>query len=302
MPVYSRKQFLQTSAVLAAAFLGGTAFTIPAAAPLLSFSTLGCPAWSFQQIIDFAGSHGFKGIELRGILKQMDITQSPEFADAASISATLTLMKNKNLRFVNLGSSCNLHLADPVKRQENLEEAKRYIDLAEKIHCPYVRVFPNLLPKEQDKQVTIQLIVKGLQELGDYAKDKKVMVLMETHGDVVWSADLLQIMQAVNHPQTGLIWDITNMWTVTKEPPAKVYPLLKPYMHHTHIKDARLVNGEVQYTFMGKGEVPIFDAIRLLQKDAYKGFFSFEWEKRWHPELAEPELAVADYAAVMKKL
>jgi sugar phosphate isomerase/epimerase len=302
MPVSSRKEFLYTSAMLAAAFISSTAFTIPAAAPLLSFSTLGCPDWSFQQIIDFASAHGFKGIELRGILKQMDITQSPGFTDTAAITATLNRMKEKNLVFANLGSSCNLHITDAVKRQENLDEAKRYIDLAAQVHCPYIRVFPNLLPKDQDKQATMALIIEGLQELGDYSKGKKVMVLMETHGDVVWSADLLQIMQAANHPHTGLIWDIANMWTITKEPPAEVYPLLKPYIHHTHIKDARLVNGGIQYTLMGKGEVPIFEAISLLRKDAYSGFFSFEWEKRWHPALAEPEVALADYAAVMKKL
>ena len=80
-----------------------------------------------------------------------------------------------------------------------------------------------------------------------------------------------------------------------------VYPKLKKYIYHTHIKDARLVNGTPQYTFLGKGEVPIFEAIDLLQKGGYKGFYSFEWEKLWHPELDAPELAFADYAQIMKK-
>jgi len=127
------------------------------------------------------------------------------------------------------------------------------------------------------------------------------MVLMETHGEVVHMDDLFTIMQSANHPQTGLIWDVCNMWTVTKEPPADVYKKLKPYIHHTHIKDAKLVNNQPQYVFMGEGEVPIFEAIDILQKDGYKGFYSFEWEKLWHPELAAPELALADYPEKMKK-
>jgi len=52
---------------------------------------------------------------------------------------------------------------------------------------------------------------------------------------------------------------------------------------------------------MGRGEVPIFDAIDALSKGGYKGYYSFEWEKLWHPELAEPEIALADYAIAMKK-
>ncbi|MEP6726351.1 MAG: sugar phosphate isomerase/epimerase family protein [Bacteroidota bacterium] len=300
MPHTSRKEFLQTSGILLTAFLAGSSFNLKKQSLLLSFSTLGCPDWSVQQIIDFAAAHGYQGIELRGILKQMDLTKCNEFSSPAKITDTLARMKAKKLQFVDLGSSCNLHFADPAKRKENLDGAKQFIDLAQQIHCPYVRVFPNNFPKDQEKKATIDLIVKGLQELGDYAKGKNVMVLMETHGEVVHSEDLATIMQSVNHPQTGLIWDVANMWTITKEPPAQVYDKLKKYIHHTHIKDAKLVNGEPQYVFLGKGEVPIFEAIDLLQKGGYKGYYSFEWEKMWHPELAAPELALADYPEAMK--
>jgi sugar phosphate isomerase/epimerase len=297
----TRKEFLQASGILLAAAFTGVSFDSKKQLPLLSFSTLGCPDWTFQQIIDFAALHGYKGIELRGILRQMDLTKCNEFSSLENISATVTRVEKKGLHIVDLGSSCNLHIADPVKRKENLDEGKRFIDLARQIDCPYIRVFPNNLPKEQDKQATMQLIIKGLQELGDYAKGTSVKVLMETHGDLVHIEDLETIMKAVNNAQTGLIWDVSNMWTITKEPPAAVYGKLKKYIRHTHIKDAKLVNGEPQYVFLGRGEVPIFEAIDLLQKGGYKGYYSFEWEKMWHPELAEPELALADYPNAMKR-
>jgi hypothetical protein len=41
-------------------------------------------------------------------------------------------------------------------------------------------------------------------------------------------------------------------------------------------------------------------AVDLLRKDGYKGYYSFEWEKLWHPELEEPDLAIADYAQAMR--
>jgi len=52
---------------------------------------------------------------------------------------------------------------------------------------------------------------------------------------------------------------------------------------------------------LGQGEVPIFEAINVLSKGGYKGYYSFEWEKLWHPEIVEPEIALADYSKVMKE-
>ncbi len=38
--------------------------------------------------------------------------------------------------------------------------------------------------------------------------------------------------------------------------------------------------------------------IAALAKIGYRGFYSFEWEKRWHPEIEEPDVALAQYASV----
>ena len=48
-------------------------------------------------------------------------------------------------------------------------------------------------------------------------------------------------------------------------------------------------------------EAPIFEAIDILAKNDYKGYYSFEWEKMWHPEIEEPEIALADYPKAMRE-
>jgi sugar phosphate isomerase/epimerase len=53
------------------------------------------------------------------------------------------------------------------------------------------------------------------------------MVLMETHGDLVWTQDIDKIMQNASHSNVGLVWDPCNMWTITKEPPSEAYRILK---------------------------------------------------------------------------
>jgi sugar phosphate isomerase/epimerase len=161
-------------------------------------------------------------------------------------------------------------------------------------------VFPNELPADATRSAVMERIIKGLQELGEYARGTNVSVLMESHGDAVKTDELKYMMESAAGAHTGLVWDIVNMWTVTKEPPAAVYQQLKKYIRHTHIKDASLADGKINYVLLGKGQTPIFDAMDVLYKDGYKGYYSFEWEKMWHPEILEPEIALADYPRAMK--
>jgi sugar phosphate isomerase/epimerase len=299
MHYFNRRDFLKTSS-LAALACSMSSFGYKKEALRLSFSTLGCPDWTFQQVLDFAVVNKYTGIELRGIQRQLDLTKCNEFSNAQNIASTKRMMKDKGLQFVDLGSSCALHHTGTAEREKNLDEGKRFIDLAQEIDCPYIRVFPNNLPKEGDRNAVIDLITKGLLELGEYAKNSNVTVLMETHGDLVYTKDIVTVMQAATHAHTGLVWDIVNMWSVTKEPPATVYPQLKKYIHHTHIKDLKMVDGKEQYVLLGKGETPVFEGVDLLRKDDYKGYYSFEWEKLWHPEIADPEIALADYPKAIR--
>lgn len=298
MKNYTRKQFLQNAACLMAMAFTGNAFDYKKYKPLLSFSTLGCPDWPFEKIVNFAKDNGYDGLEIRTIQHQLDLPQCKEFSKQ-NIAATIKFVKDNGLKIVDLGTSSALHYNDVIKRKENIDGAKRFIDLADQLSCPYIRVFPNDFPPDQEHKATIDLISKGLLELGDYAKGSGITVLLESHGQVVKTEDLEIIMKASEHEHVGLIWDIVNMWFVTKEAPATVYQKLKKYIRHTHIKDLNIVNGKEQYTLLGKGEAPIFEGIDALREGGYKGYFSFEWEKLWHPEIGEPEIALADYPRAM---
>ena len=299
---YTRKEFLQNSAVLFVAAITNSAFTQEKInKPLLAFSTLGCPDWTFEQIADFALQNGYQGLEVRGIKREMDLTRCSEFSSPEKIKTTLELMNARGLKFVNLGASAKMHFHEGLDREKNLSEAKAFIDLAQKLECPFVRVFPNNFPKDRERDQTIRTVADNLLILGDYAKDRNVTVLLETHGDFSKSGDILEVMKAAKHPNIGLVWDIANMWTITKEAPIEVYHKLKKYIRHTHIKDAKIIGNKLQYTLLGRGDVPIFEAIDILSKDRYSGYLSFEWEKLWHPEIMEPEIALADYPKVMQK-
>lgn len=291
----TRRRFLMQSAVLASAGLSADAYPFYRRRPRLSFSTLGCPDWAFDEILQFAQAHQYQGIEWRGIRRQMDLPSSDAFKDSASRKLSRQKMLEHGLACVNLGSSCTLHYLPGPERMKQLDEGKKYIELAHDLGCPFIRVFPNNFPKGQEKQQTIDLIISGMEELATYASGSGVSVLMETHGDLVYRDDLSMIVKNISGSGAGLIWDPCNMWSVTKEPPAAVFAELKAYIKHVHLKDATGEGDKMTYCLLGKGHIPLADIFRLLQQHHYDGYYSFEWEKLWHPSLPEPALALSDY-------
>lgn len=293
----NRRAFLKQSSGL----IGLSAWHIfQAPKALLSFSTLGCPAWDFPQVIQHAVKNAYSGIEIRGIKGNLDLPTHPIFSQS-NISSTKRQVQDAGLKIVNLGSSANMHFLDPKKKQSNLDEAKKFIELASQLSCPFIRVFPNDLPKDQDEKETVQAIIQSLIELGNFAKSSGVKVLLESHGKVIKSDMLLHIMQETNHAQVGLVWDFFNMWSITKEPPAQVYSLLKKYILHTHIKDAIVSDSGEKYTLLGEGNAPVKEALHALKAGGYTGYYSFEWEKLWHPEIQEPEIAIPHFSKNFSK-
>ncbi len=64
--------------------------------------------------------------------------------------------------------------------------------------------------------------------------------------------------------------------------------------------DARRAGGDWQLVLLGEGDIPVRDGLRLLQQRGYQDFISVEWEKKWHPEIEEPEVAFPQHLAVLK--
>ena len=295
MILQTRRAFLETSVGFIALAALNPLFNENKRSEKLAFSTLGCPDWSLKQIVDCSVKNDYKGFEIRGLAGEMDLPKCPEF-NKTNLPASLRLIKDNDIKIINLGSSVNLHFAQEDKRKSNLDDAKRFIDLAEQLECPFVRVFPDDLPPDQSVEQTLDLIISGLVTLGEYAKGSNVTILLESHGKVVYKDMLLKIMAGANHPKVGLIWDFFNMWVVTKESPMEVFDTLGKYIKHVHIKDANLVAGKPAYCLIGQGVAPLREAMDSLKRANYKGYYSFEWEKKWHPEIQDPEIAFPHFA------
>ena len=263
----------------------------------LGFSTLGCPQWSWPQILDFAAGHAFAAVELRGIMTNMDLTKVPELAPARLGEAKRQLAAH-GLSVSCLGASAHMHEMDPIKHAAQLDEGRRFIDLAQALGAPYVRVFGNNYVEGVPRADMFAHIAGGLRTLGDYAHGKHVTVIIESHGDFTDSPALLEILQKADSPNVALLWDAHHTFVSGKEEPEDTVRQLGRYIRHTHLKDSVPAGTDRRYVLTGTGQVPVKRQIEALVKMGYTGFYSFEWEKRWHPEIEEPEVAFAQFADV----
>jgi sugar phosphate isomerase/epimerase len=298
----NRRTALKTTAAGLASALAAPLWANAPAKPPLAFSTLGCPKWDIDTILKTAVSAGYQAVEFRGLLGELDLPKTATFGSPARIAEVRTRFAGAGIRIINLGASTRLHIADPTQRTQQLNEARRYIDLAHALDCPYIRVFPDQLPPNVPQADTLRLIRDGLLTLADYARPAGVTVLLETHGDLTRSEQVAALMESAQHPQVGLIWDIVNMWIAMTEPPAAVYERLRPYIRHVHVKDLTISGNAHSYVLTGTGEAPLREALQALQRGGYAGFYSFEWEKWWHPEIDEPERAIPHYPGALRQL
>jgi len=92
------------------------------------------------------------------------------------------------------------------------------------------------------------------------------------------------------------------MWSVTKETPTEVYAALKKYIVHVHVKDAVREGDKWRYVQVGQGVAPLKEAFDALVKGGYKGYYAFEWEKRWHPTIPEPEIVIPEFPEAIMPL
>ncbi|MDB4892416.1 MAG: Xylose isomerase protein barrel, partial [Gemmatimonadetes bacterium] len=95
------------------------------------------------------------------------------------------------------------------------------------------------------------------------------------------------------------LWDAHHTFVLGKESPETSVRELGTYIKHTHLKDSVPAPTDRRYVLTGAGEVPVRRQVEALARAQYHGFYSFEWEKRWHPEIEEPAVAFAQYATVV---
>ena len=264
----------------------------------LAFSTLGCPGWSWEEIYATCKDLGINGIEIRGIESEIYAPNSKPFREE-NIEKTLNTIKKLNIEIPILTSGA--FLFDKERKEEVLSEAKAYIDLAQRIGTPYIRVLGDKdgAPGEERD---LDFVKSQYQSICDYALNKNVDPLVETNGVLADSKVMAEFIKDVNRPNSGILWDIHHPYRYFNEMPETTLSYLDGNIKYVHIKDSVMENGKVVYRMLGYGDVPVLDCLKQLSKNGFEGYVSLEWLKRWCPDLQEPGVVFSHYINYMSYL
>ena len=265
----------------------------------LAFSTLGCPHWGLAEIARAARKFDYEGIELRALGGSINLLERPEFQGDA-IEETRTLLLRQNLAICCVDTSCSFDAIDERTRQENVEIALKHCAIAEGLGAPLIRVFPNEIPRGATREETRDRIAASLRELSARAPSG-IRVGLETHGDFATGSAVSEIVRPAGQSNLAIIWDVANSFAAG-DSIAESGSAVAPYLAHVHLRDARPKTNEAlwQPVLAGEGQVPLRQAIETLRTMNYEGYVSFEWEKHWHPEIEEPEVALPDFMTAMR--
>jgi len=261
----------------------------------ISVSTLGCPDWTLDQIASRLPGYGYDGVELRGLGPDLDVTQAPAFNTEAAASRTRRTLEDAGLVVCGLDSSCTLAAPEGAARTATLDEGRRMIDLAALLGAPTVRVFGGALPDGEARSSGVARAANGLVDLGEYTarQTADVSVVLETHDAFSTGAQVAEVLRQASHPRVGVLWDLHHPYR-QGEMPQETFAELGAYVKMTHVKDSR---PHGTYCLLGDGDIPVQTMLGLLHGGGYDGWLSLEWEKRWIPALADPEIAFPQYAA-----
>jgi len=262
------------------------------------FSTLGCPEFDFNEIFSTALDLGFDAIEIRGIQKEIYAPKIKEFT-GEELTKTMKRLSDTNLKIAIFTSGALIY--DKKLKKEALKEAFDYIDLAANAKVKYIRVLADkdAIPS---KDLDLKYIAEFLKEICNYAKPKNVDVLIETNGYFANSDNMLSLLKAADCKNLFVIWDTHHTYQIAKEKPEKTCGKLKDYIKHIHIKDSKIINGNINYCMTGSGEMPILEILNELRKINYSGYISLEWVKRWAKNLEESYVVFPQFINYMKNL
>jgi sugar phosphate isomerase/epimerase len=265
----------------------------------LAYSTLACPRWTVEEAVAAAVHYGYDAIEWR-------------MADGAIIEPDTPVSVRRRLREVSavngiaiacLDSSCRVVQASPKERTAVIEVAKRMIDMAAELGTPLLRVFGGPLPGGATHSMLLAPTAEVLHTIGTYAATRNITAVLETHDAWCTSVDVLKLIQAAASPTVQVLWDINHTFRAGEAPTQSV-AILRSAIAHVHVKDGRSSSsspGTWELCLLNEGTVPLHEGCSALRQSGYDGYLTLEWEKQWHPEIAEPEIALLQAIPLLRR-
>ena len=273
----NRRHFLACSSAAAITTLGASASAIEPIArngrPKFKFSLAAysyrnllqgaSPQLTLKDFIDDCARFGLEGTELTSYYFPKDVN-----ADYVRALARHAFRLGLDVSGTAIGNEFG-HPAGE-KRDTEIAKTKQWIDFAEMLGAPVIRIFAGHQQKGQTEAEAHALMVSAIEECCDYAGKHGVHLALENHGGPTATADgLLKFVRDVNSPWFGVNLDSGNF---RSDDPYAELARIAPYALNAQIKVAISVGGK-------KGPADFKRLARVMRDANYRGYIVLEYEE-----------------------
>lgn len=283
----TRRQFLATSVTAAAACVATPARAIEpiarvpghqfklslAAYSYRSLLTGDPPKLTLSDFIEDCARFGIEGTELTSY-------HFPESPDASYLRQLKGECFRQGLDISGTAVGNDFCLPVGEQRAADIAHVKRWIEYADKLDAPVIRIFAGEVREGQSIADAQQLVIEGIEECCQHAAKYGVFLALENHGGITTNVDdMLKIVRGVESPWFGVNLDTGNFRTAD---PYGDLAKLAPYTINVQIKVVMHPEGS-------PGIASDYNRLAEILKTAgYRGYVVLEYEEEDDPRTACP--------------
>ena len=279
----SRRQFLYTSAAVAAAGLTPLRALAQGKAPLYKISLA---EWSINQPLrkgtlqhlDFAKIAKSVGIDAIEYVNQFFMDKA---TDASYLAEMNTRAKGEGVTQVLIMCDQEGSLGDPdaAKRQQAVENHHKWVTAAKTLGCHSIRVnaYSAGTPEEQGK-----LVADGLHKLCEFADGHGLNVIIENHGGMSSNAKwLMATIKRADHKRAGTLPDFGN-FSISRPTERNPTAKLESYDSYVGVQEMMPLAKGVSvkptvWDFHGKsGPIDLPKMMKIVVDAGYHGYCGIE--------------------------
>ncbi|SDD14676.1 sugar phosphate isomerase/epimerase family protein [Niabella drilacis] len=250
---------------------------------------------SMEALLEFTAAQHFDAIDITGYYFP-GYPKKPPTAFINRIKRKAFLL---GLDISGTGVKNDFAHPDPSKRAADVQLVKDWIDVAQQLGAPIVRIFSgNIPPGYEHKWDSIAgYMAACIKECVAYAKTKGILIGVQNHADFLKTADeTIRLLKLVNSEWLGVVVDIGSF--VTPDPYIDVEKVM-PYAVNFQFKES---------PFGAKSPVKtdIPRVLGIIKRSGYRGYIPIETlsgpnNTNSKGEPYDPVKSVPEFLAAIKK-
>jgi len=169
------------------------------------------------------------------------------------------------------------------ERDQQIAAAKQWIEYAEILGAPVIRIFAGKRQENVSPEQTHSLMVEGIEECCDYAGQHGVYLALENHGGPTSTAEgMLSFIHDVRSPWFGVNLDTGNFYS---DDPYSDLAKIAPYAVNVQVKVVTAVGEERR----DKKPTDFARIAHILREATYRGYIVLEYEEEGDPRIECPK-------------